>query len=119
MSRAHVKNPTSLLICFSHLRWDFVFQRPQHLMQRFARNAGVIYWEEPVHDADGGSPRLDVWECAKTRVTVVTPHIPSGLAPDAERDMLRATLDTYLRIAHRRQVARKLSSHASLLLTAH
>jgi len=20
------------LICFSHLRWDFVFQRPQHLM---------------------------------------------------------------------------------------
>ena len=24
------------LLCFSHLRWDFVFQRPQHLMSRFA-----------------------------------------------------------------------------------
>ena len=36
-------------ICFSHLRWDFVFQRPQHLMSRFARDMAVIYWEEPVN----------------------------------------------------------------------
>ena len=36
------------LICFSHLRWNFVFQRPQHLMSRFAREMNVIYWEEPV-----------------------------------------------------------------------
>ena len=39
--------PTTL-ICFSHLRWNFVFQRPQHLMSRFAREMNVIYWEEPV-----------------------------------------------------------------------
>ena len=38
------------LICFSHLRWNFVFQRPQHLMSRFAREMNVIYWEEPVDD---------------------------------------------------------------------
>jgi len=36
------------LICFSHLRWNFVFQRPQHLMCRFSREMPVIYWEEPV-----------------------------------------------------------------------
>jgi hypothetical protein len=36
------------LICFSHLRWDFVFQRPQHLMSRFAAEMPVIYWEEPI-----------------------------------------------------------------------
>ena len=36
------------LICFSHLRWDFVFQRPQQLMTRFADEMTVIYWEEPV-----------------------------------------------------------------------
>ena len=36
------------LLCFSHLRWNFVFQRPQHLMTRFAREMQVIYWEEPV-----------------------------------------------------------------------
>jgi UDP-galactopyranose mutase len=35
--------PTTL-ICFSHLRWNFVFQRPQHLMSRFAREMTVLYW---------------------------------------------------------------------------
>ena len=45
-----------LLICFSHLRWDFVFQRPQHLMRRLAaRNTASIFWEEP-HRA-GAAPR--------------------------------------------------------------
>src|SRR6266566_2733876 len=38
----------STLICFSHLRWNFVFQRPQHLMCRFAREMSVIFWEEPI-----------------------------------------------------------------------
>jgi hypothetical protein len=41
---------STLLICFSHLRWDFVFQRPQHLMSRFARSMEVLVWEEPVFD---------------------------------------------------------------------
>ena len=34
----------STLICFSHLRWNFVFQRPQHLMSRFAHEMNVIFW---------------------------------------------------------------------------
>jgi UDP-galactopyranose mutase len=33
------------LICFSHLRWDFVYQRPQHLMTRAADQYEVIYFE--------------------------------------------------------------------------
>ncbi|WP_375381030.1 UDP-galactopyranose mutase [uncultured Sphingomonas sp.] len=36
------------LICFSHLRWDFVTQRPQHLMRRFARERRVFFWEEHI-----------------------------------------------------------------------
>ncbi len=36
-----------VLLCFSHLRWDFVFQRPQHLLSRAAREFRVLYWEEP------------------------------------------------------------------------
>ena len=36
------------LICFSHLRWDFVTQRPQHLMTRFAQNQSVFVWEEHI-----------------------------------------------------------------------
>ena len=38
------------LVCFSHLRWNFVFQRPQHLMVRFARNRRVYFVEEPILD---------------------------------------------------------------------
>ena len=40
--------PTAALICFSHLRWHFVYQRPQHLMGRFAREHRVFFIEEPV-----------------------------------------------------------------------
>src|SRR5664279_4066738 len=46
------------LICFCHLRWDFVYQRPQHLMSRFAKNGRVFIIEEPV--AGEGEPRLDI-----------------------------------------------------------
>jgi glycosyltransferase involved in cell wall biosynthesis len=42
------------LVVFSHLRWDFVFQRPQHLMSRFARHRKVLYIEEPV-STDGAA----------------------------------------------------------------
>ena len=52
-----------LLLCFSHLRWDFVFQRPQHLMTRAAAHYNVVFFEEPVFepgvpDADGALPLL-------------------------------------------------------------
>ena len=30
------------LVCFSHLRWDFVYQRPQHLLTRCARDRRVF-----------------------------------------------------------------------------
>ncbi len=41
------------VICFSHLRWDFVFQRPQHLMTRFGERGRVFVIEEPVpHDGE-------------------------------------------------------------------
>jgi UDP-galactopyranose mutase len=62
------------LLCFSHLRWSFVFQRPQHLMSRFARDHHVIIWEEPVFDASS-EPSLDLSICAKSGVTVAVPHL--------------------------------------------
>jgi len=52
------------VVCLSHLRWQFVFQRPQHLMTRFARDHRVFFVEEPrfedqedhlhVSEVDGG-----------------------------------------------------------------
>lgn len=62
--------PTPLVV-FSHLRWDFVFQRPQHLMTRLARTRPVFFVEEPIRDA--GPPR---WECREGApgLTVCQPH---------------------------------------------
>ena len=46
-SAPRLDSKDQVLICFSHLRWHFVFQRPQHLMTRFARTMRVFYVEEP------------------------------------------------------------------------
>jgi UDP-galactopyranose mutase len=40
------------ILCFSHLRWNFVFQRPQHLLTRFAKHYNVFYFEEPQQGPD-------------------------------------------------------------------
>jgi UDP-galactopyranose mutase len=64
------------LICFSHLRWDFVYQRPQHLLSRAARDRRVYYVEEPCFD--NGSMRLNISE-RDSGVKVVVPYLPSGL----------------------------------------
>jgi UDP-galactopyranose mutase len=64
------------LICFSHLRWDFVYQRPQHLLSRCARDRRVFFIEEPIFA--NSSMRLDVRE-TDTGVHVVVPQLPEGL----------------------------------------
>jgi UDP-galactopyranose mutase len=65
--------------CFSHLRWDFVYQRPQHLMSRFATRGRVFFVEEPM-PADG-EPRLEMLDRGNN-VFVVQPHLPQGLNAD-------------------------------------
>lgn len=40
------------LIVFSHLRWNFVFQRPQHLLTRLAKHYNIVFVEEPVNTGD-------------------------------------------------------------------
>ncbi|MEN3330634.1 MAG: UDP-galactopyranose mutase [Acidobacteriota bacterium] len=64
------------LVCFSHLRWDFVYQRPQHLLSRCAKERRVFFVEEPVYG--NCSMRLEVRE-ADPGVHVVVPHLPEGL----------------------------------------
>ena len=70
------------LVVFSHLRWNFVFQRPQHLLTRLAAHYRVLFIEEPAQD--GGEARLEVGE-ADAGVTVVRPLTPlasRGFADD-------------------------------------
>lgn len=64
------------LLVFSHLRWDFVYQRPQHLLSRFAKKHRVFFWEEPQHCEIATaslrvSPREDL-------LTVIVPEVPLG-----------------------------------------
>lgn len=80
----------ALIVCFSHLRWDFVFQRPQHLMSRFARERPVIFWEEPQpHD---GEPRVEMRTCLETGVVVATPQVDPALTDEARDALLERLL---------------------------
>lgn len=67
------------LICFSHLRWDFVFQRPQHLLSRAALERRVFFIEEPIFV--NGSIRYETHE-RENGVKVIVPHLPEGLRSD-------------------------------------
>jgi UDP-galactopyranose mutase len=84
------------LICLSHLRWDFVYQRPQHLLSRCARDRRVFFFEEPVFDSP--EPRLDVSsrECG---VLIAVPHLPEGLSEQevvaAQESLLKGLLEQY------------------------
>jgi UDP-galactopyranose mutase len=85
------------LICFSHLRWNFVFQRPQHLMSRFARDRRVIYWEEPVAGPLEAAPILDTRVCAETGVLVATPVLPDHLQGERREQALTGLLEALMR----------------------
>lgn len=76
------------VLCLSHLRWSFVYQRPNHLMARWARDRRVFFVEEPHFDAE--SPRLHV-DVVSPRIHVVTPHLPGGLDP-ARAELLQREL---------------------------
>lgn len=88
--------PTNL-ICFSHLRWNFVFQRPQHLMSRFAREMNVIFWEEPVDIGPRETAYLQVREAEDApNVRIIVPHLPQGMPEDAREAALKRLLDAHL-----------------------
>src|SRR3954447_9720194 len=85
------------LICFSHLRWNFVFQRPQHLMSRFAREMNVIYWEEPMDIGRRETAYLKVREAEYfPTVRIVVPHLPEGMPDDAREAALERLLNAHV-----------------------
>jgi UDP-galactopyranose mutase len=62
------------IVVFSHLRWDFVLQRPQHLLSRMAARHRVIFVEEPIQDTHH-SPHWELRE-VEGNVLVCRPHTP-------------------------------------------
>ena len=77
--------PIADLVCFSQLRWNFVFQRPQHLMTRAARSRRVFYIEEP-RLTERPVPYLRQLKTAEG-VVVCTPYFPRGWqrSPNGDR----------------------------------
>ena len=78
------------LVCLSHLRWDFVYQRPQHLLGRCAKERRVFFVEEPV--LGDGPTRLEV-TAHQHGVRVAVPHLPAGLDRAAAEAAQRSLLD--------------------------
>lgn len=82
------------LICLSHLRWDFVYQRPQHLLSRFAKHGRVFFVEEPMF-RDIPEPYLHT-SLRGENVTVAVPHLPGGWNETQVEAALRQLLDNLL-----------------------
>ena len=83
------------LLVFSHLRWDFVFQRPQHLMTRYAKERRVYFIEEPIFEA-GIASSLHVSERAGG-VNIAVPHLPHGLSHAHVNEELRFLVSNLIR----------------------
>ena len=90
-----VESGNTDLICFSHLRWGFVYQRPQHLMSRFAKHRRVFFVEEAVFDAK--APEIRIHVCPRTGVNVVVPAMPPGSDSGQLNDLLRQLLRSFMR----------------------
>jgi UDP-galactopyranose mutase len=88
LSNTAAKSNSPDLICLSHLRWNFVFQRPQHLMTRFATRGRVFFFEEPIFDATQSELRTS----RDQGVYVCVPHLPEGLTRAAITTELRRLL---------------------------
>ena len=69
------------IVVHSHLRWDFVWQRPQQILSRMAEHAPVLFIEEPIFLDDVPDPRLDI-TVPFANVFRAIPHLPGALRDD-------------------------------------
>ncbi|QDA60770.1 glycosyltransferase family 1 protein [Hymenobacter jejuensis] len=85
------------LVCFAHLHWDFVWQRPQHLLSRFAQQGRVFYVEEPFIHHDQTAPDFAHIEVKDRQhdLKVVVAHLPAGLSEDDANQLQAKLLSRY------------------------
>ena len=83
-ARRSAATPGFPLIVQSHLRWDFVWQRPQQLLSRMAESAPVLFVEEPLLLDDVRGERLEITEPAPN-VFRALPRLPGYLRGDYDR----------------------------------
>lgn len=81
------------LVCYSHLRWNFVFQRPQHLLTRFAKRMRVFYIEEPIY---GNTDYCDVTQ-PDENIWIVVPHLIDTLTDQENNSRRKELLSNFFR----------------------
>lgn len=81
------------IVCLSHLRWNFVYQRPQHLLSRCAQGKRVFFIEEPIF-SQASLGRLDI-NADSSGVVVVVPHLPEGLSEEVINADLQVLIDGF------------------------
>ncbi len=86
------------IVCLSHLRWNFVFQRPQHLMKRFAQNGRVFFWEEAVYEGTQFYLRSSI--CSGSGVNLRTPVLPHGMSHQQALTCQADMLENFLQEEH-------------------
>jgi glycosyltransferase involved in cell wall biosynthesis len=92
------------LLCFSHLRWNFVFQRPQHLMSRFGLERRVFFVEEPVFEGGAFTPYWEERVCAQNGVHILVPHFPEALRHTSNQLLRQLVVE----LVESRQISRPL-----------
>jgi hypothetical protein len=85
----HEEDNIDTLLCFSHIKWESVFQRPQHLMSYAAKKWRVFYIEEPEFEETTTEPELSIKELKKHKnLYVVNPKLPHAISKnDANKVM--------------------------------
>ncbi len=86
------------LICISHLRWDFVYQRPQHLLSRIAKERPVIYFEEPRH-CPNIAATLEISNPLEG-LTRIVPLLPVDVDGQQAQDIQAQLLERYVKSIH-------------------
>jgi glycosyltransferase involved in cell wall biosynthesis len=59
------------MIVFCHLRWEFVYQRPQHIISRLSKDYKILLIEEPINGSSSILRKI------KTNLHVLQPHVDS------------------------------------------
>ena len=63
------------LVVASHLRWSFVWQRPQQLLSRLAKRHRILFVEEPVYASDNAPTLSAHISEVMPNITVLVPQV--------------------------------------------
>ncbi|TIV42597.1 MAG: glycosyltransferase family 1 protein, partial [Mesorhizobium sp.] len=116
-AKIKTRKEQDLLICFSHLRWNFVYQRPQHILTHASREHQIVYFEEPVFEECSHS---SIRFCdAAPGIRVATPLLPIGTSPARADAIQRRYLDRIIASTPHAQLTAWYYTPMALRFSAH